>query len=457
MCHYHKDKMAAETSNLPTSSNEDPHPQKTKEGGYNLTLVDGHLYNEFVCQQCSLLWKEPYQVTCCGFIMCKTCLHKLRVSDNDFLCPSCESNLNKNYFKDTNNEKKVLELRVYCQYKERGCEWTGKVREVDGHMSACKHQLVECPNGCTEMVYPHTLDAHIKDTCPHREAQCQYCSLKDKHNIITGSKHIDECPEIPVPCHNKECQEIVIRREMSAHRDECPKEMVSCTYSVAGCRKKIPREKITNHNQSEMASHLDLAMTQVLSLQTDIEELTFKIHQLEIQQEELWTRPIPNTTQKLVVRLSPYSAYKNSKKMWQSTPFRSHQPEGYKMQLSVACNGIGRHEDTHISCYICLLQGGYDGLLDWPFEGEVTIELLNQIRDKNHVKQVLKFNEDTPIKYRQRVVDVTNGTGWGKSGFLSQSELAYNGNTQYLQDDALYFRISISTTSRIKPWLLGAK
>ena len=456
----------AETTTT-SAKNEEANPNQlhtTNQGRHSFILVEEAQLSEFACPKCSLLLKDPYQVTCCGLIMCKTCLHQLRVSEHDFLCPSCNSSLNKNYFKDTNTEKKILELKVYCQYRENGCKWIGKVREVEAHTWACDHQLVQCPNGCNEIVYPHTLQEHVQETCPQRYVQCPHCSLTDKHRIITGSSHLDVCPELPIPCHNKECKEIIIRKEMHTHSEECSKEIVSCPYSLAGCRIKLPRESITSHSQSNTAAHLDLAMTQLTSMHTDIEELSFRILKLEEGHEELRTRPLNATgasppTQKLVLRLKPYNAYKNSGKMWQSVPFKTHQPEGYKLRLSVAGNGLGKCEGTHISCYISLMSGEHDDILEWPFEGDVTIELLNQLRDKNHVKHILKFNNKIPIKYRERVTEGVCGIGWGKSSFVSQSELSYNEalNTQYLQNDTLYFRVSISTSSKIKPWLLGIK
>ena len=39
---------------------------------------------------------------------------------------------------------------------------------------------------------------------------------------------------------------------------------------------------------------------------------------------------------------------------------------------------------THLSVYAQLMRGEYDNELEWPFEGDIRVELLNWRADKNH-------------------------------------------------------------------------
>ena len=86
--------------------------------------------------------------------------------------------------------------------------------------------------------------------------------------------------------------------------------------------------------------------------------------------------------------------------------------------------------------------------MEWPFQGEVTIELLNQVEDKNHKKETVLYDESTEDKCKQR--------GRHMDGFISHSALEYDAteNCQYLKDDSLYLRVSIKVTSKTKPWLV---
>ena len=103
-----------------------------------------------------------------------------------------------------------------------------------------------------------------------------------------------------------------------------------------------------------------------------------------------------------------------------------------------------------------LMSGEYDDILEWPFQGDVTIEVLNQLEDKNHHKHITRFDESKPQECKERVVGKQYGTGWGCPRFISHSRLGYNFslNCQYLEHDALYFRVNVKVISTTKPWLV---
>ena len=104
-----------------------------------------------------------------------------------------------------------------------------------------------------------------------------------------------------------------------------------------------------------------------------------------------------------------------------------------------------------LDCYLALLPGEYDDILEWPFQGEVTVELLNQKEDKGHDSTKIIFNEDTPDEYKNRVVpQKVNGEWWIKKNTLWKRD-------KYTSNDTLYLRVSRKTTETItpdKPWLV---
>ena len=74
---------------------------------------------------------------------------------------------------------------------------------------------------------------------------------------------------------------------------------------------------------------------------------------------------------------------------------------------------------------------GYDDDLSWPLIADVTITLLNQLEDKNHYSKMAPVNVE---HYGNVLIEYPT--------FILHSELGFNPvrNTQYLKDDALYFR-----------------
>ena len=109
------------------------------------------------------------------------------------------------------------------------------------------------------------------------------------------------------------------------------------------------------------------------------------------------------------------------------------------MALRVDANGDGAGKGTHVSVYAAILEKEHDAGLKWPFVGKVTVALLNQFRDMNHHSLVILFN----------ATDNRNvGDALGFATYIPHSTLSH----QYLQDDALYFRVSVEVTD-YKPWL----
>ncbi len=97
--------------------------------------------------------------------------------------------------------------------------------------------------------------------------------------------------------------------------------------------------------------------------------------------------------------------------------------------------------------YIYLIKGEYDTVLKWPFVGNITIKLLNHLEDKNHFIKILDFNPE----HNKRA----DGNGLGYPKYIPHSKLSHDSasNTQYLEEDTLYFKISIVKIASQKPWL----
>ncbi|XP_003390492.1 PREDICTED: TNF receptor-associated factor 5-like [Amphimedon queenslandica] len=398
------------------------------QGGYEFKFVTGEPRDEYQCHICTLVARDPRQVTCCSNIYCKSCLDTLKEKGQGFICPTCRSSLEGKYFKDGRAEREIKSLKVYCTNTDSGCQWMGTIKDIDTHLNnSCTYQLVPCTN-CGAKMRRSKLMTHLINNCPKRMINCQYCKERGTHQLITSSSHTKECTDLPIQCSNEGCNEKVPRCSLASHNETCPKAIIPCEYNTVGCNKKMKREEQEKHNEESMKQHLDIAMKKI-----------------EVLQVLLPTNH--------VLKLNEYREKKEGDEIWFSPGFYT-SPGGYKMSLRVDVNGDRDGKGTHVSCFIYLMAGEYDDILEWPFQGEVTIELLNELEDKNHKKCTLSFNESTPDISKQRVKEGRN-TGWGKK-FISHEELEYDPatNCQYLKDDSLYFRVSVKITPKTKPWLV---
>ena len=92
-------------------------------------------------------------------------------------------------------------------------------------------------------------------------------------------------------------------------------------------------------------------------------------------------RRTPSYPMHLVMR--NFTKHKVNCDYWISQPYFT-PPQGYKMCLKVAANGQGSGKGTHITVGVYLMKGEFDDQLEWPFRGDITIQLSNQKGDGKH-------------------------------------------------------------------------
>ena len=69
------------------------------------------------------------------------------------------------------------------------------------------------------------------------------------------------------------------------------------------------------------------------------------------------------------------------------------------MCLRVDPNGQGNATGTHVSIFVCMMQGPFDTQLKWPFRGAIAVEILNQFCDDKHHFHVISFDTDTGLQW----------------------------------------------------------
>ena len=260
----------------------------SKYGGYDYKFCDP-LPDECPCPVCTLVQKDPHQLTCCGKIFCKSCLDELIKHNKS--CPNCRGNFirGKKYFSDMNTERKINHLRIHCGNEKQGCTWIGCLKDLKrSHVVTCLFEPVHCTNKrtnnhngskirhqCGTLVKRSDLQKHMTKECQWRQVTCVHCNFKSSFNFIKAGPHSKKC-SIPVTCDNKGCQEKVKQSLMEQHQATCPHKIVTCRYSSVGCKKKFKRGYIETHNKECMEEHLDNAVGTLERVLKSIEELKEK-------------------------------------------------------------------------------------------------------------------------------------------------------------------------------------
>ena len=110
--------------------------------------------------------------------------------------------------------------------------------------------------------------------------------------------------------------------------------------------------------------------------------------------------------------------------------------------LKVVANGDGSSKGTHISLYVYLLKGEYDDQLQWPFNANITVQLLNWSGDNSHEEDTIDHHE-APLEYRTRVTEGDSAPGGiGYDQFISHSVLeSVTSDVQFITDNKICFMI----------------
>ena len=407
----------------------------SEKGGFDFNFIE--VPDELICLICHFVAREPQQVSCCGKVYCKTCIEESR--KRSLSCPNCRGN--STVFNDRLSERRIKTLKLSCRNEEDGCQWNGTVEEYQRHFESCQFVTVVCSNGCLEKVIKCNLEDHKKG-CRRREHECSICKETGPYEDMI-SEHPAVCPEVKVLCGNR-CGTKLLRHQLVAHRTTCPKEVVPCSYATVGCSATVLRKDLQEHLKNNTECHETLAFSIIPSLKTELEEVKRKLQEAETK---LVVAPVS-------FKLSEFTAKKEGNASLKSPPFYTHQ-NGYKVHIEVQPNGDSDVQGTHISVFARIQKGHNDDNLEWPFRGQVTVELLNQLSDTKH--------HSYSINYTKADLDVCEKTtndhrcGWGTDKFIAHSKL--NNPTfgcQYLKDDCLYFRISVQVPSSCKPWLTSA-
>ena len=297
----------------------------------------------------------------------------------------------------------LIQLHVHCTRQKEGCEWTGELGQLDGHLSINpemgKHHI-----GCRFVERGQQVDKQGQDINELKRQQEQRGQQGDKQE--------------------RDINELKRQQEQRGQQQEQRGQHISWWIIVA---------LVVGIVALFMSNRVNYS-----SLRQEIIELQSR--QERIEASHLEHGPVIPVT----VTMDGFAQHKRKSDTWFSEPFYTH-PDGYKMCLNVDASGSGNGEGTHVSVYVYLMRGEFDDFLEWPFRGNIIVQLLNQLADKEHHSITISFTDKTPDQVAGRVTTGERGElgwGWGKPTFISHKELYKANGAKYLQKDCLQFQVT---------------
>ena len=409
-------------------------PSTTQHGGYEFKFVqgmDGNLEDIFMCKICHLPSRDPQLSVCCGHTFCKSCLDGMKRSttSNAEVCPVCREDKNFGVVPNKQVDRKIRSLHIFCTNKEKGCEWQGELNDINVHINksnenGCTYVVVECTEGCGEMLRRQYLSTHVLTDCTHRKINCQYCDLSGVHSFITGG-HKEECPKVVIPCPNHCETDNILREDMDEHRKVCSLEVVSCKYLKLGCGTRMARKEVEEHGKEKVEEHLCLATERLEKLENVVSQLIWLSHLTSKVTTDSQVAPV-------IYKITEVTNKRNEKAIWKS-PHLYTKSKGHEMYIQVK---FGDSLSLHTSFGV-----NKSDELSWPLRGRFDIAILNQISDSEHYSQRIIYDD----KCSDEVAGRNAIYSWGYSQFISYDRLCTGSSTrQYVKDDSMYIKVSFS-------------
>ena len=229
----------------------------------NYEFVDKAL-EDHQCTICTNILTDPVLTDCCGQDFCDGCLNTWLQRQKT--CPHCRE-ANFKFIVDKRMKRAIDSLKIYCPNRSKRCDKITTLSTCNQHLEKCLFVEVSCTIKCGEIMLRKELQDHEDNKCPNRLVRCQYCNTEGMHKEITAKSHLDKCPLFPISCPNNCEHEKTQRKNLTDHQKVCPLEPVKCPFFEAGCSTEIiPRKDMAAHKASNTEHHLELVMTETVTL-----------------------------------------------------------------------------------------------------------------------------------------------------------------------------------------------
>ena len=445
--------------------------------GYQCEFIDS-VPEDFYCKKCTLVARQLTFTSCCGESYCHACITDIQEQDKP--CPACE----REAFTTVElmkYQKKVNQLQVFCSMKERGCDWSRTLEQLDTHLDPdqdnCQYVDTKCPLNCHMTIPKNKVEQHVAQHCAKRPYVCHVplqcpnlCEVTFEHDFMED--HMKMCRLQKVGCEfsGVGCDGYFIREDQEEHTRQNSQKHLTLTASLAvetkeqlqlklleQDKKHKEEEKKLMHKVEEQEKKTEEQIKRLNEQEKKLNEHQKKLkeidkrfqdqdrdckeekkmHEEAERQKELEQKKLSRISfsQKFIMKSFSKEKAQDLHSTWKS-PTKYTHVSGYKFCIGVDANGrdLGHGKSIHVAVWGVL--GEFDDQLKWPAKANFTIELVNQQGGANATCTTLVNLERSTMKhiFLASFQRITIGGG---HAFLENS-LLYN----FLIDDTLHFHVS---------------
>ncbi|XP_011403170.1 PREDICTED: TNF receptor-associated factor 2-like [Amphimedon queenslandica] len=244
-------------------------------------------YLQLKCPIClELLLESPNLFSCCGNHVCGGCVGNLK----EKACPMCkaikyETLINKSH------QRAITSLKIHCSNKEKGCKWTGEVKQLETHLSLtkgnCQYESYNCKHKCGSSHSRIALTSHENYSCTKRPIVCHFCKKYSSTFDEVTRVHHEVCSQYPVRCPN-DCGASVKRIVLDTHvSTNCPQRKVQCEFVGIGCKWFDKERQLPKHLEENWREHIAFAMSVMSHSAKEVGELRHQVTELQERMTKL--------------------------------------------------------------------------------------------------------------------------------------------------------------------------
>ena len=265
--------------------------------GYQCEFIDS-VPEDFYCKKCTLVARRLIFTSCCEESYCHACIADIQEQGKP--CPACEQEAFTTV-ELMKYRKRVNQLQVYCSMKERGCDWSGTLEQLDTHLDPdqdnCQYVDTKCPLNCRMTIPKNKVEQHVAQHCAKRPYVCQHCNFKATYEEVVD-KHFPECKYVPLQCPNL-CGVTFERDFMEDHMKMCRLEEVGCEFSGVGCDDQFIREDQEEHTRQNSQKHLTLTASLAVETKEQLQQKLLEQDKKHMEEEQNLKQKIEELEKKI--------------------------------------------------------------------------------------------------------------------------------------------------------------
>ncbi|KAM4721575.1 TNF receptor-associated factor 6 [Rhinophrynus dorsalis] len=370
------------------------------------------------------------------------------------------------------------------------CQGSFQRNKIEQHILVeCPRRLVACENCSQSMAYVEKMDHD--QCCPLAYVTCEYCQENLIREQMANHYNMD-CTRAPIQCTYGQfgCTEKMPRYDLARHLQEFTQahmQMMALTLrsvsttmtpttnlanlsfcdptqfepgppsltpihpSLMSCQHDCNQEtqqlkEIIEHLEGRLVRQDHQIRELTAKMETQYAYVTELKHTIRTMEEKMVEMEAQQYNGIFVWKIKNFSVHLKNQE--EERPVVIHSPgfytgkPGYKLCLRLHLQlPSAQRCANYISLFVHTMQGEYDGLLPWPFQGTIRLSILDQSEGANLQDQEEVMDTKPDLLAFQRPTMQRNPKGFGYVTFMHLQALKQR---QYIKNDTLLVRCAVT-------------